>query len=351
MRMLRYGALLVVVGLLAAGCAKQAPTEPPEPAATPGQPAASATPTAAPAVPAGKTILFISNANSPFWDAVQTGLEAGVKECGVPARLERNDGTVAGQIRLLEQALSSRDSLLGVAISALRPDADGLLQAMQKLRDVGLPVITVDSDCGSNYRDAFVGTNNFEAGKALGQKALELKPKGAKICMFVGDLSAQNAVDRRKGFLAGAGPTFTLVESYQDETDPTKARTNAESAMVAHSECSMLVGLWSYNGPAIAEAVENATASKHITVVTFDAEPNLLPLLEQGKVAATLAQRPYEMGRQGVLLLKALATGDEAAKKQILGDDDVVDTGMTIVTPETFKEFKQYLDEKGLKSS
>ncbi len=301
--------------------------------------------------PAAKSVLFISNANSPFWDAVDAGLKAGSQEFGVPARLERNSGGDAGQIRLLEQALTIKDQLIGVAVSALKPDADGILQAMKKLRDAGLVVVTVDSDCKGEFRDAFVGTNNLEAGKALGKKAAELKPEGATLCVFVGDPSSQNAKDRLEGFKAGAGAGFEVTEVYKDDVDPAKARTNVESALVAHPGATMLLGLWSYNGPAIAEVVENAGKAKAVTVVAFDAEPNLLPLIEQGKIAATLVQKPYEMGRQGVQLIKALAAKDEATRKTLLGDGDKVDTGMLVVTPGTYAEFKKDLDAKGLKSS
>ncbi|NUQ00661.1 MAG: substrate-binding domain-containing protein [Armatimonadetes bacterium] len=302
------------------------------------------------AAPPERGVLVISNANSPFWDAVDAGCQAGAQEFGLPARLERNDGTVPGQIRLLEQALASHAQLAGVAVSVLRPDAPGILQAMQQLRAAGLPVITVDSDCQPDARQAFVGTNNVAAGKALGAKLATLKPAGGKVCVFVGDPSAQNARDRQDGFFQGAGSKFTVAEVYKDDTDPTKARTNVESALVAHPDATVFLGLWSYNGPAIAEAVQNAGKAAQVTVAAFDAEPNLLPLLEQGQVAAALVQQPYEMGRQAVGVLKALSSNDQALLQQ-LTKDGVADTGMQVVTPETFAEFQKYLTEKGLKSS
>ncbi|MCC7490887.1 MAG: substrate-binding domain-containing protein [Fimbriimonadaceae bacterium] len=354
---MKLARLLAVGGVLSllAACAPKA--EPEAPVVVPTGPAPQvgaapdgAAPAADPAL-AGKKIRIISNANSPFWDAVNTGLEAGAKEGGVEAELVRNDGTVPGQIKRLEEALASKDQILGVAISVLQPDAQGILDGMKKLREAGVPVVTVDSDSQPDYREAFVGTNNVAAGKALGEKAKELLPGGAKLCMFVGDPSSQNARDRKSGFEAGAGAKFKVVELYKDDTDVNKARTNVESAMVAHADVTLLVGIWSYNGPAIAAAVSTDKAqAEKITVLAFDAEPNLLPLLEAGKVRAALVQQPYEMGRQSVLLLKALATKDDATKSKMI-QDGVVDTGFRVVTPETYAEFKKDLDAKGLKSS
>jgi len=340
----RLATLLVALALLA-GCApKTEPEEAPVIEGTEGQP---------PAPTDGKHVLLLSNASSPFWNAVEAGMNAGAAEQGVEAKLERNnDGSVAGQIKLLEQALSDKDQVLGVAISVLQPDADGILSAMKALRDAGVPVITVDSDCVAEYRDAFVGTDNHEAGVALGKKTAELQPAGGKFCAFVGDPASQNARDRLAGFKEGAGPTFEEVEVYQDKTDPTVARQNVEAALTAHPEANVFLGIWSYNGPGIAEVVDNAKKLDSVLVVSFDAEPNLLPVLEAGKVKATLVQKPFEMGRQSVMIIKALATGDETLKTQLLpSGGDHVNTGFTLETPESFAEFKKYLDEKGLEGS
>lgn len=301
---------------------------------------------------AARYALLISNANSPFWNAVDAGVKAAGTELGIDARLARNDGSVEGQIRLLKEALANKDKIRGVGVSVIRPDAEGVLEAMKELRDAGVPLITIDSDCAPEHRAAFVGTNNLEAGKALGRKAAELKPEGGQVCVFVGDPSAQNAIDRLTGFKDGAGDKFTVLEVYQDNTEPAKARSNVESALVAHADANVMLGLWSYNGPAIADVVSSAGKLDSVLCLTFDAEPNLLPMLEQGQVAAALVQRPYEIGKQGIEMIQALATDDAALKARLLPKGgNSVDTGMVVVTPATFAEFKKYLDEKGLQSS
>jgi ribose transport system substrate-binding protein len=336
------------------GCAKPAAeTEPTSttPTATPADVVPNPVDPTKTATSGGKSVLFISNANSPFWDAVEVGIKKGAEETGVQGALQRNvDGTVDGQIRLLEQALTRKDELLGVAVSAIRPDAPGLLDAMRKLKGAGVPVITVDSDCAKDARAAFVA-NNLLAGELLGQTVAKLVPAGATFCAFVGDTSAQNAVERLKGFQQGAGDKFKLAEQYQDGVEPAKARSNVETALTAHPEATMMLGLWSYNGPNIADAVAAAGKADSVKVVCFDAEPALLPLLEKGAIVATCVQRPYEFGRVGMNLLVALSKQDQTQIDALLKGGDVIETGIDIVTPETYPAFKQGLDAKGLKSS
>lgn len=346
---------LFALGLVAltVGCGK-----PPEPVTPPlGQPSpgVSLTPTlpdgSPTAAPTGKAILIITNASSDFWNAVDKGLQDAGAELGVPVRMERNDGTVEQQIKLLENALAQKDELLGVAVSVFQSDAPGITEAMAKLAEAGVPLITVDSDGGPEVRRAFVGTNNREAGIALGKKAAELMPDGANYCLFVGTTSAQNARERAEGFAEGAGPKFKLLETYQDDVDFNRAQSNVETALAAHKEANLLVGLWSYNGPIIADAVAAAGKQESVRVICFDAAENLLPLLESGAVKASAVQNPWRMGNDGAKLLKALADGDEAKIKELLGDGQVLDTGITVVTPESFAEFRKFMDEKGLKSS
>lgn len=357
-----WAVLLLPLVLAACGKKTEEPPPPPPPQAggpiplvpEPTNPEPEVQPAAVPAPLEsieGRTFLIITNASSDFWNAVDKGMTDAAAELGVAVRMERNDGTVEGQIRLLEQALSQKDGLAGVAISLFQADAPSVADKMKELIAAGIPLITVDSDGPRDSRCAFVGTNNVEAGKELGRKAIELAPFGWPFCTFVGTLSAQNARERTEGFQEGAGDNFDLVEEYQDEVDFAKARENVATALASHPEAKLLVGLWSYNGPLIAEVVAEQGKSDEVTVICFDAAEGLLPLIESGQVKASAVQNPYMMGFQSIKLLKAYATGDSSAVGELLGESDVHDTGITIVTPDNFAEFKAFMDEKGLTSS
>nr|MBA3352413.1 substrate-binding domain-containing protein [Blastocatellia bacterium] len=50
-------------------------------------------------------------------------------------------------------------------------------------------------------RLAYVGTNNYKAGREAGKLIKEVIPQGGKIALFVGRMDAQNAIDRRQGII------------------------------------------------------------------------------------------------------------------------------------------------------
>ena len=71
----------------------------------------------------------------------------------------------------------------------------------------------------------------------LGQELVKIFPKGGKIAVFVGMLSADNAAQRLKGVEdAIAGHGIEIVDKREDNTDRAKARSNVEDIINAHAD-------------------------------------------------------------------------------------------------------------------
>src|SRR5579872_6860837 len=306
-------------------------------------------------------IVILTNGSSPFWDACDKGLKDAGQKLGVRVELVRNDGSDEGQIRRLEQ-LATQNDVKGIGVSVLESAASGVLEQMQALRKKGVKVITVDSDGPREGREAFVGTNNLEAGRELGRLTVQLRPDGGKAVAFVGILGAQNARDRIQGLKEGLAPRIELVDSLEDAINESKARNNVTAAIQNHPDVNVLAGIWSYNAPAITDVISANGRRKDFTIVAFDAEPNAIVAMDQGMIDAMVVQNPYDMSFTGATLLHRLITGDQAGVDELLKGGDVVDTGLKIVVPNeaspvnnksrvTLESFKGWLAEKGLEGS
>lgn len=322
--------------------------------------------TAAPAAkPGGLRFIFVTNSNADWWNAMEKGMKDAAAQLGVAAEMRRNETETQGQIRLLEDALSL-DDVSGVAVSVFEADSPGIADAMRRLKEAGKVVITVDSDIAANGVDArrgYIGTFNVKAGEAAGKAAAAIRPAGGKTAIFVGTAAAANARERREGFFAGAGSAFSQVEVFEDRTDKNKAQVNVQTALSKYPDLGVLVGLWSYNAPRIAEEVSRtADIRKKVSVVTFDLDELAVGHLQSKNIDATVCQNPYDMGFQGVKLLKALVEKDEKTVAEVLPDGKVRDTGVRIVVPDasspvkgdnvmTIEEMKAWLSSKGLKST
>jgi ribose transport system substrate-binding protein len=78
--------------------------------------------------------------------------------------------------------------------------------------------------------------------------------------------------------------------------------------------------LWSYNGPAILNAVRDAGKLGQIKIVCFDEEDETLAGVKEGSIYATVVQQPYEFGKQSIELMAKVLGGDRSvipSNKQI----------------------------------
>jgi ribose transport system substrate-binding protein len=295
-----------------------------------------------------KRVIILINGNSPFWDACRVGLQDAerdlkLKDAGLRAVLEVNDGTPQGQLDKLRQFASQSD-VAAVGVSAIDANNAAIADQLRALQKKGVKTITVDSDLDRDkFRDAryaFVGTDNLQGGKVLGQCARLLRPVGGEYVTFVGRTGAQNAIERIGGFAEGAGDKFKDDGTMADQNDRTKAKQNVRDAITNHPKLNTLVGIWSYNAPAIADVVsEPGYDRKRFTIVTFDAEPDAILDMGKGTIDAMVVQNPYQMGYQGVRLMKALVQDDQSTLKEMFPnhddkDGDLYNTGLKVVAPD-----------------
>lgn len=304
-----------------------------------------------------KRLILITNGESPFWDAARAGLQDAEKDLnigqtGLTAVMEINDGTPAGQIAKLRQ-YDTQSDVAGIAISVIDADNSAIADELRKLKAKGVQIVTVDSDVNRerlrDARTAFIGTDNLAGGRELGVCAKHLRPDGGEYVTFVGKTGAQNAIERVGGFAEGAGSKFKSLDNMGDDLDRPRARENVRNAIANHPGLNTLVGIWSYNAPAIVDVVKELGQRDKLTVVVFDAEPLAIRQMADGQIDAMVVQNPYQMGYQSVRLLKALVTKNDATVQEILpklddknaADGDIYDTGLKVVVPDAKSPLKK----------
>jgi ribose transport system substrate-binding protein len=317
----------------------------------------------------GPRLMFITNGNSDWWNAVEKGMYDGAKDFGAQVGMRRIESEPTKQVQMIEDVLGLPD-VQGVAISVLEIDSPGIADKMRELQKAGKVVIAIDSDGQKDARRAYIGTNNHKAGEVAGNVAKMLRPQGGKTVAFVGTASAANARERREGFFDGAGPTFRVsasqdaIEMFEDGTDKARAQSNVQTAISKYPDVGVFLGLWSYNAHFIAEEVGKFSDLRNkVTVLTFDMDELAVEDLSKGDIDATVCQNPYQMGYLGVRLLKAYIEKDQKTISEMLpGGTDTIDTGVRVIVKSKaspvkgdnvidINEMKSWLASKGLKSS
>ena len=263
-------------------------------------------------------LAFVTNNTSDFWTIARKGTEKADKEFDdvtVEFRLPA-DGTAAEQKRMIDDLLAK--GIDGMAVSPVDPE-----NQTQTLNETAkrVLVVTQDSDAPKSDRAFYVGTDNVAAGRVAGGLIKEALPQGGKIMLFVGKLDARNAQERLQGIReALQGSNVQILDVRTDDTDRVRAKSNVSDTLVKYPDVVGLVGLWSYNGPAILSAVQDANKTGAVKIVAFDEEDNTLNGVKQGAIYATVVQQPFEFGYQAIKMMRQYLKGDKSgvpASKQV----------------------------------
>jgi ribose transport system substrate-binding protein len=307
------------------------------------EPSGPAAGTAAPAEPSAPKIVklaFVTNNASEFWKIAQAGVRKYESESKVQVDVKMpSNGTTAEQNEILEN-LSSQ-GYDAIAVSAIAP-ADQV-PVLDKVA-AKTKLITFDSDAPKSKRLMYIGTNNVEAGKALGAEIVKMLPNGGKMAVFVGTLSADNAKERLSGIeQAIAGKKIEIVDKREDNTDRAKARSNVEDIVNAHRDLNLVAGLWSYNGPAIVAALEALGKKGKIMAAVFDEEEQTLQGIASDTVAVTVVQKPFQFGYLSSKWMHELATKPDAMAA--IPANKIVDTGVEVINKANVADFRAKLAE------
>jgi ribose transport system substrate-binding protein len=264
-------------------------------------------------------LAFVTNNSADFWTIARRGVEKADEELpDVEAEFRlTSDGTAAEQQRIVDDLLTK--GVDAIAISPVDPQNQIALINAAAQRTL---VFTQDSDAPDSERACYIGTDNLAAGRQAGDLIREALPEGGDVMLFVGKLDARNAQERVQGIRESlAGSNIRIIDVRTDDVDDVRAKANAADTLVRYPDIKGMVGLWSYNGPAILSAVREAGKAGRVRIIAFDEADETLAGVKDGAIHATVVQQPYEFGYQAITLMAQAARGDRSAipaSKQII---------------------------------
>jgi len=264
-------------------------------------------------------LAFVTNNSADFWTIARRGAEkadAELADVEVDFRLTPPP-EAAEQQRIVDDLLTR--GVDAIAISPVDPQNQTPMINAAAKRAL---VFTQDSDAPNSDRACYIGTDNVAAGRQAGQLIRDALPEGGAIMLFVGKLDAQNARERIQGIEETlAGSNIRVLDVRTDDVDDVRAKANAADTLVRYPDIKALVGLWSYNGPAILNAVREAGKVGRVKIVAFDEADETLAGVKDGAIHGTVVQQPFEFGYQSIVRMAQALRGDRSfipATQQII---------------------------------
>ena len=275
----------------------------------------------------------------PYWQEHRRGLEEAAEELGVDVVFTGENGSDAlRQLDIFEQVL--KEDPAGILVCPI--DKEAMIEPINRAIDMGIPVICIDTDAPESKRMTYFGTDNYRsgylAGEIIGKKLGGIGDVG--ILTIPGIYSLD---ERQRGFeecLAEKYPGIDVVAVMNDEADPSRAANIAVQMFEDYPSIVGLFGTDAASGVGAAIALNEKDKLGKIKVVAFDKDSEVLELVEQGKIEATLVQRTFAMSYFGLKFLY-----DYNHNSNLRNSDgislmpDVVDTGIIVVTKDNVDSF------------
>ncbi len=239
--------------------------------------------------------LSISTLNNPFFVALKDGAEEEAKQLDATLTVADAQNDAAKQVSDVEDMIQK-----GMDLILINPtDSEAVGAAVQSANDAGIPVITVDRNAESGEVVAHVASDNAAGGKLAGEYMVELVGEGGKVVELEGIPGASATRDRGQGFNEAIDGKLDVVAKQSANFDRAQGLTVMENILQDNKD---IVAVFAHNDEMALGAVQALSSAglSDVKVIGFDATDDAVKAVEDGTMAATVAQKPTEIGKLGV---------------------------------------------------
>ena len=244
---------------------------------------------------AAKIGLVISTQDNPFFVTLKKGAENKAKETGDTLIVLDSQNDPAKELSNVEDLL-----VKGIDVLLINPtDSDAVGAAVKAANKKNIPVITLDRAANAGKVTSHIASDNVAGGKMAGEYIVKLLNGKGKVVELEGTPGTSAAHDRGKGFNEAAKGKLNIVTKQAADFDRTKGLSVMENIIQAQPE---FVEVFAHNDEMALGAVRALEASgrKNVMIVGFDATDDAVRAVKEGKMSATVAQKPFEIGAKGV---------------------------------------------------
>ena len=252
--------------------------------------------------------MSVSTLNNPFFVTLSDGAKDEAKK-------EKVDLTVVdAQDNASKQASDVEDLIQqNVDLIIINPtDSEAIASAVEAANAANIPVITVDRASEGGEVVSHIASDNEAGGKMAAEYLEEVIGKGAKVAQLEGVAGSSAATERGAGFESIAKKDFDIVASQTANFNRSEGLTVMENILQSNSD---IEGVFAQNDEMALGAIEAIEASgKDIKVVGFDATDDGVKAVEDGKMIATIAQKPTEIGETAIEVAVKSLNGEKVEK-------------------------------------
>jgi ribose transport system substrate-binding protein len=245
--------------------------------------------------------------NNPFFVSLKEGAQKAAKEAGAELLVVDAQDDTAKQISGVEDLIQKK-----VSVIMINPtDSAAIVTAVEAANQANIPVITVDRAAEGGQVVSHIASDNVKGGKMAGDFILEKLGGKGNIVELQGIAGTSAARDRGKGFHDAVDNKdgVHVVASQPADFDRAKGLSVMENILQANKDVQAVFAHNDEMALGALQAIE--AAGKDILVVGFDATDDAVKAVNDGKMGATVAQKPAAIGETAVQTALKVAKGEK----------------------------------------
>lgn len=291
------------------------------------------------ATASAETIALVTiNQQALFFNQINDGATAAAEAAGVELVIFNANNVPSAQNDAMETYISQGvDAIILVAI-----DVNGVKPAISEAVAAGIPVIAIDAQIPDGDNQTFIGVDNLQAGRDIGQFFVDYVDEEMGRNATVGIVGALNSFiqnQRVDGFVEAveaSDMSIEILDTVDGQNVQDVALAAAENLMTANPG---LDAIYASGEPALIgaiAAVESQGLTDSVKVFGWDLTAQAVAGIDDGWIVAVVQQSPYGEGEAAVEAAMTLIQGGSV--------EPIVYIPIDIVTSENVDDYRSMFE-------
>lgn len=204
------------------------------------------------------------------------------------------------------------EEIVGYMSSSIKKMPDGIIiyggiKELEPLidvaTDIGISVLTIDSDAPESKRAAYIGADEYNIGATAGEKVVSAIGNGKEVGILMSSESAEKEQKVISAFKDAVADYDIKVVDIRDGAEISTSKENTIKMLEEHPNISAIFCTSGTNGTGAGYAKEELKRDD-LVIIGHDASEENIRLLKEGYINGLIVQNIKEAGYQSIYLLK-----------------------------------------------
>ncbi|EMA4152775.1 ribose ABC transporter substrate-binding protein RbsB [Cronobacter sakazakii] len=251
--------------------------------------------------------LVVSTLNNPFFVSLKDGAQKEAEKLGYELVVLDSQNNPAKELANVQDL-----TVRGTKLVLINPtDSDAVGNAVKMANQAKIPVITLDRMASKGDVVSHIASDNIAGGKIAGNYIAKQAGDGAKVIELQGIAGTSAARERGEGFKqAVEAHKLNVLASQPADFDRTKGLNVMQNLLTAHPDVKAVFAQNDEMALGALRALQTA-GKTDVMVVGFDGTADGVKAVQDGKMSATVAQQPEQIGVIGVQTADKVLKGEK----------------------------------------